>query len=45
MNDQRSPQSRREFLGSLAAGALAAGAMPRLISASERRQVQSDLFD
>ena len=30
-------QSRRSFIGSLAAGALAAGATPRILSAAERR--------
>lgn len=32
-----SPQSRRAFVGSLAAGALAAGATPKILSAAERR--------
>ena len=32
--------SRRAFLGSLAAGALAAGATPRILSAAERRRPQ-----
>ena len=32
------PQSRRAFVGSLAAGALAAGATPTILSAAERRR-------
>ena len=34
------PQTRRKFLGSLAAGALAAGATPHAISAARRREVE-----
>lgn len=37
MNKPGSPQSRRKFVGSLAAGALAAGATPIIMSAEERR--------
>ena len=40
MADRRPPQSRRRFLGSLAAGALAAGATPRTIAADQRREVE-----
>ena len=37
MTDPGPPQSRRSFLSELAAGALAAGATPLLLSAAERR--------
>lgn len=37
MTDPGPPQSRRRFLSELAAGALAAGATPLLLSAAERR--------
>jgi predicted dehydrogenase len=37
MTDPKPPQSRRRFLGQLAAGALAGGATPHLLSAAERR--------
>jgi predicted dehydrogenase len=40
MKHPGTPRSRRDFLGRLAAGALAAGATPHLISASERRDVE-----
>ena len=39
MTDPRPPQSRRKFLGSLAAGAVAAGATPHVLSASDLRDV------
>lgn len=39
MSDARSPQSRRKFLGGLAAGALAAGATPHILRADARREV------
>ena len=38
MKSPGTPQSRRAFVGRLAAGALAAGATPHLISGSERRE-------
>lgn len=37
MTDPRPPQSRRRFLSKLAAGALATGATPLVLSATERR--------
>jgi hypothetical protein len=37
MTDLRPPQSRRSFLSKLAAGALASGATPLVLSATERR--------
>ena len=37
MTDPKPPQSRRRFLGKLAAGALAAGATPHMLSSAERR--------
>lgn len=40
MKDTGHPRSRRSFIGTLAAGALAAGATPRVISAAERREVR-----
>ncbi|NCG32983.1 MAG: Gfo/Idh/MocA family oxidoreductase, partial [Proteobacteria bacterium] len=39
MTDPRPPQSRRKFLGSLAAGAVAAGATPHVLSARDLRDV------
>lgn len=41
MIDPVAPSSRRHFLGRLAAGALAAGATPHLLSAAERRHVET----
>jgi predicted dehydrogenase len=41
MTNRGSPQTRRAFVGTLAAGALAAGATPSLISAAERRRVRT----
>jgi len=41
MTSHGAPQSRRAFVGKLAAGALAAGAAPKILSASERRDVHT----
>ncbi len=41
MKSPGAPQSRRAFVGSLAAGALAAGATPRVLSAAGRREVRT----
>ncbi len=41
MKSPGAPQSRRAFVGSLAAGALAAGATPKVLSAAGRREVQT----
>ena len=41
MKSSGSPQSRRAFVGKLAAGALAAGATPSVLSAAERRDVRT----
>lgn len=40
MNDTGRPRSRRSFVGTLTAGALAAGATPAILSGAERRQVR-----
>ena len=41
MKSPGAPQSRRAFVGSLAAGALAAGATPKILSAAGRRDVHT----
>jgi predicted dehydrogenase len=41
MHEPRPPQSRRKFLGGLAAGALAAGATPHFLRAEDRRDVRT----
>ncbi|MDE0897567.1 MAG: Gfo/Idh/MocA family oxidoreductase [Longimicrobiales bacterium] len=41
MTKPGAPQSRRNFMGSLAAGALAAGATPHVLSGAERRNVRT----
>lgn len=40
MNDAGRPRSRRSFVGTMTAGALAAGATPGILSGAERRQVR-----
>ncbi len=45
MSRSGSPQSRRTFLGSLAAGAVAAGATPLALSAESRRQARPLIRD
>lgn len=40
MNDTGRPRTRRSFVGTLTAGALAAGATPAVLSGAERRQVR-----
>ena len=41
MIDRTAPQSRRKFLNSLAAGALAGGATPKFLSTSERNHIHT----
>ena len=41
MIDRTTPQSRRKFLNSLAAGALAGGATPKFLSTSERNHIHT----
>ena len=41
MIDRTTPQSRRKFLNSLAAGALAGGAMPEFLSTRERNHIHT----
>ena len=41
MTSPGAPRSRRAFVGSLAAGALAAGVTPEILSAAERRNVHA----
>ena len=41
MIDRTAPQSRRKFLNSLAAGALAGGATPKFLSTSERNHIHA----
>ena len=41
MTKPGAPQSRRNFMGSLAAGALAAGATPHVLSGADRRNVRT----
>ena len=41
MIDPKAPQSRRKFLNSLAAGALAGGATPKFLSTRERNHIHT----